>query len=217
MICYSCCIDVDETIEIRGENAMAEHGRPVLTVDGGLQDGMSIPMEQAILKMGRDDDHHVVVRGPGVSRDHAEIVRTDSGYHLRDRNSTNGTFVNGRSIGLSSHLLAPGDVIRLGSSKVTLVFRDDVRKTVEIRAAELLSDKTRDEEVPNAKEPPIKGTPRQRVMQYLLAHPEGANFKTLQEIAGVSRRQLPTVLGSLVDSRMVRSDHLLFFAITKPR
>ena len=188
---------------------MTEHGRPILTVNGGLQDGTSIPIERGVLIMGRQDDNDVVVKGPGVSRNHAGIVLTDAGYYLRDRNSTNGTFVNGRNIGTSPHLLAPGDEIRLGSSKVTLVFRHDEDRTVQMRVVEI--------ETPSAKEPPGKpredqGTPEERIMRHLLTHPAGADSKTLQEIAGVSRQELPIVLGSLMDDHMVRSDYPLYFA-----
>ena len=195
---------------------------PVLTFDGGPQDGTSIPIEQPVLKIGRDADRDVVVKGPGVSRDHAEIVLTDAGFYIRDRASTNGTFVNGLNIGTSRHFLAPGDEIRLGSGKVTLVFRQDDRKTVAMPAMEFLAGEVPDLGAPSAKEPPGKphedqGTLEYLIVQYLLGHPAGADFKTLQEIAGESRYQLRAVLGSLMDQHMVRSDYPLFFAATRLR
>ena len=72
---------------------------------------------------------------------------------------------------------------------------------------------------PSAKEPPGKPreerkTPQQQILEYLLSHPAGADYKTLQEITGVSRPLLPQVLGSLMDRHMIRSDYPVFFAAT---
>jgi transcriptional regulator with PAS, ATPase and Fis domain len=56
----------------------------------------------------------LVLRVPGaaMSATHAEIVREGSAWTVRDRRSTNGTFVNGRAI--SAERLAPGDVLEMG-------------------------------------------------------------------------------------------------------
>ena len=107
---------------------------PVLTIDGGPDDGKTIRIDTPAMTLGRLEDNDVVVRGSGVSRTHAEIVRTDAGYCLRDLGSTNGTFVNGTSIGQPSHPLRQGDDIRLGTSKVSLVFRTDESATVTMTA-----------------------------------------------------------------------------------
>jgi signal transduction histidine kinase len=50
-----------------------------------------------------------------VSRRHAELTPDDGKWYLRDLDSSNGTFVNGRRIGQRVEL-APGDQIRCGST-----------------------------------------------------------------------------------------------------
>jgi pSer/pThr/pTyr-binding forkhead associated (FHA) protein len=48
-----------------------------------------------------------------VSRRHASVSKTTAGFELRDRDSTNGTFVNGRRID-QPRLLEDGDCLKFG-------------------------------------------------------------------------------------------------------
>jgi len=73
--------------------------------------------------IGRQSDNDVVLPDVGVSRQHVRIVRTEEGYHLRDLSSTNGTYVNDNKTENGTVLLRDGDQIRLGVSKIRLVFR----------------------------------------------------------------------------------------------
>lgn len=71
--------------------------------------------------LGRDSSADVVIDHPTVSRRHARIVHTPSGWILTELGSRNGTKVNGkRLLGLTR--LKPGDRIRLG--RVTIDFTD---------------------------------------------------------------------------------------------
>jgi pSer/pThr/pTyr-binding forkhead associated (FHA) protein len=55
-----------------------------------------------------------------VSRNHAELSRTDSGWVCRDLGATNGTFINGRRIAPGSEVpVAPGD--QLAFANVALI------------------------------------------------------------------------------------------------
>lgn len=73
--------------------------------------------------LGRDASADVLIDHPTVSRRHARIVRTPSGWILTELGSRNGTKVNGkRLLGLTR--LKPGDRIRLG--RVTIDFLDAV-------------------------------------------------------------------------------------------
>ena len=65
-----------------------------------------------IFRIGRREGNDLQLAGSEVSRDHAEIVRRDDLFVLRDRQSRYGTFVNGEQV--TEHVLKPGDRVRLG-------------------------------------------------------------------------------------------------------
>ena len=96
--------------------------KAVLVVEGGPQDGQTIPVRGPSTTMGRHARNDVVVAEEEVSRSHAEIVEGAPGYQVRDLGSTNGTLVNDESIGEGDHLLEDGDRIRLGAATVSFVF-----------------------------------------------------------------------------------------------
>jgi pSer/pThr/pTyr-binding forkhead associated (FHA) protein len=54
-----------------------------------------------------------------VSRRHGELVLTPEGVVYRDTGSTNGTILNGRAV--TSALLKPGDVLKIGETSLTVV------------------------------------------------------------------------------------------------
>lgn len=71
-------------------------------------------VEDAVISIGRDPLCTVVLDDPKVSRIHCEIVRSDGQYILMDRNSTNGSYVNGLKV--AKQALSPGDSVQLGST-----------------------------------------------------------------------------------------------------
>ena len=110
-----------------------------LEVKGGPNNGMRVSLENPIL-LGRRADNDLVVHDSSVSRRHALIVETPTGFVLRDLNTTNGTFVNRNKIGLRKHLLRHGDRIRLAGSKVTINFREDEALTVDLPSRRPLTE-----------------------------------------------------------------------------
>ncbi|HZS19920.1 MAG TPA: Hsp70 family protein, partial [Pseudonocardiaceae bacterium] len=70
------------------------------------------------LRIGRLPDNNVVLDDLLVSRRHAEMVRTPSGWQLSDLGSGNGTFVNGHRV--TSSPITPQDVIGIGRSLLQL-------------------------------------------------------------------------------------------------
>ena len=111
---------------------MSSEDQVELVFEGGPDNEQSIPILEPVITLGRQNSNDVVVAEVGVSRQHAEIASTKSRYYLRDLSSTNGTFVNGTKIGEESHLLEDGDKIRLGASKVLVVFRAPVSETLAV-------------------------------------------------------------------------------------
>ncbi|HUF22953.1 MAG TPA: SpoIIE family protein phosphatase [Vicinamibacterales bacterium] len=65
-----------------------------------------------IFRIGRREGNDLQLAGTEVSRDHAEIVRRDDDWVLRDKASRYGTYVNGGQV--TEHVLKPGDRVRLG-------------------------------------------------------------------------------------------------------
>jgi putative nucleotidyltransferase with HDIG domain len=72
-----------------------------------------------ILRAGRLASLEIVLDDSSVSRRHAEIKYTPSGWRVRDTGSTNGTFLNGARLGAGEHALHAHDIVRCGN--VTLV------------------------------------------------------------------------------------------------
>lgn len=66
---------------------------------------------------GRAQENDVVFLDPYVSAWHATLYVQDGHLHIEDRGSRNGTWVNGRAL-KSAESLSPGDVIRLGNTRI---------------------------------------------------------------------------------------------------
>jgi pSer/pThr/pTyr-binding forkhead associated (FHA) protein len=68
--------------------------------------------------IGRQTGCSIVIRDTNVSREHVQLRRRPNGWTVRDLGSTNGTKLNGVRVE-GEQMLATGDVIMLGSVKVT--------------------------------------------------------------------------------------------------
>lgn len=76
--------------------------------------GKTIPLTQDRVQIGRFENNDLVLDHPTVSAYHAEIVlRPDGRYELMDRDSRNGTRINGTIV--RSAVLKHGDQITLGA------------------------------------------------------------------------------------------------------
>jgi len=100
-----------------------------LRVEAGFRKGREIPLNKAVLTIGRAESCDIGLFGdPGVDRLHARIQQQKDRYLIADAGSSTGTFVNDVPVGEPTPLRS-GDLIRLGSS--VLRFRERVkRKTV---------------------------------------------------------------------------------------
>lgn len=80
-----------------------------------------VPLNAEIFNIGRHPDNDLVLEDPRISRHHLQLRLRHGRYTLYDRQSRGGTLVNGQRI--NEHLLAPGDVIRLGS--ISILYMED--------------------------------------------------------------------------------------------
>lgn len=80
----------------------------------------SFPLDADRVVVGREVSCDIRINDPSVSRHHAEVMRTDRGWAIRDTGSTNGTSVNDAPV--SQSRIYNGDRIRLGNTQ--LVFQE---------------------------------------------------------------------------------------------
>ena len=91
-----------------------------LLVVQGVEQGTRFELVDRPLALGRDARNEIRILDSEVSRLHATIQRVKDDFVVTDRNSSNGTFVNGAVI--RSHVLNDGDQIQLGNT--LLLFSD---------------------------------------------------------------------------------------------
>jgi pSer/pThr/pTyr-binding forkhead associated (FHA) protein len=78
-----------------------------------------IPLIKPITTIGRHLENDIVFHEDFLSRYHAEIVNDDGKYVLFDKNSTSGTFVNGKKI--EKCMLNSGDLISFANINIMFV------------------------------------------------------------------------------------------------
>ena len=97
----------------------------LLVVQRGPNAGARFLLNGERTTAGRKPDSDIFLDDVTVSRKHAEFVRRDGGYYVRDIGSLNGTYLAGDRI--DEALLKDGDEVQIG--KYRLVFHPS-RRTV---------------------------------------------------------------------------------------
>ncbi|MBV1861590.1 MAG: FHA domain-containing protein, partial [Nannocystaceae bacterium] len=90
---------------------MRHNGYRLLVLTGELR-GREIDVLSETITVGKSRSCDVVLPDDSVSRVHAEIRREGDAYRLRDRGSTNGSYVGGARV--TDAYLKPGDVLGVG-------------------------------------------------------------------------------------------------------
>ena len=96
-----------------------------LTVNKGPEPGKVYELISVSITIGRDPMSEITINDPEVSRRHARLIGTLSGYRIQDLGSTNGTFVDGVRLGGEPLDLESGQVISIGGG-VVLVYQATV-------------------------------------------------------------------------------------------
>jgi len=104
-----------------------------LRLERKSQDGSLwvIPVDHSPFVIGRREGSSLILAAEAVSRKHAEIQETSDGWMIRDCNSTNGTFLNGRRL-TEDHPLNHGDYIKIGEIRFDVVEEMDVSECTQI-------------------------------------------------------------------------------------
>ncbi|MEV6019998.1 FHA domain-containing protein [Streptomyces sp. NPDC051997] len=125
MLCHACRVHVRRDFPyclhcgtLRRGAAPTAYAAPHLR---GLDDPtLLVPLTGPVTTLGRGTDSDVVLPDNSVSRRHARIVRTESGFTIEDLDSFNGTAVAGVDLHGGAARLADGTELSVGD--VRLVF-----------------------------------------------------------------------------------------------
>ena len=105
-----------------------------LQVVSGPDAGHVVALPRGIVTIGRGIDCDLALTDPAVSRRHASITVTSVGTIVRDLLSTNGTSVDGRPVDDDGTPLAPGAMLRVGDSFVSMCAGSDPAAAVRASA-----------------------------------------------------------------------------------
>ena len=90
-----------------------------LVIYKGNKTDLSVPVAESGAGIGREPGNHVQLASSEVSKRHAFLQRTADGWCIRDLNSRNGLFVNGRRV--REAIISDGDRLTVGPCE--LVFQ----------------------------------------------------------------------------------------------
>jgi pSer/pThr/pTyr-binding forkhead associated (FHA) protein len=96
-----------------------EEGVGMLVVKRGPNAGSKFVLEGETTKAGRHPESDIFLDDITVSRRHAEFVRKDNGYVVRDVGSLNGTYLNRERI--DDAALQNGDEVQIGKFKLVFL------------------------------------------------------------------------------------------------
>jgi predicted component of type VI protein secretion system len=88
-----------------------------LVVRQGPRAGQGFELQQPVISIGRSKENDIQIDDPKMSRRHASLTSSPTGYTVQDLGSTNGTFVNNMRITMPT-IIQPGDVIGFGDTVV---------------------------------------------------------------------------------------------------
>lgn len=92
-----------------------------LLVIRGVEQGKRFELDGSEVSIGRGVRNQIRVLDTEMSRQHAILTYADGAFVLTDRNSSNGTFLNG--VQIASHRLTNGDQLQIG--RTTLLFSEE--------------------------------------------------------------------------------------------
>ena len=90
-----------------------------LVVNKGPKAGRTFDLTQPRITIGRADTAEIGLEDGKASRIHVVLTLNADAFELKDVNSTNGTWVNGRRV--EACRLEDGDMIRIGDSLLRYV------------------------------------------------------------------------------------------------
>jgi pSer/pThr/pTyr-binding forkhead associated (FHA) protein len=87
----------------------------------GKYEHLSLGLKDQRTCVGRSPENDIQIQDNYVSRKHLELYKKGGKYFIRDLNSSNGTFVNGKKIGSKvERRIKEGDTIVIGMTLICL-------------------------------------------------------------------------------------------------
>lgn len=153
-------------------------------------------------RIGRAPDNELVIQGPNASTVSLYHVAIDSngGFHIRDLDSTNGTFINGERI--TDAELQPNSSIRLGSQGPELLFMIGEPPAAELSQTQIISESP-------GLDPANPSSPVNTIDHFLAEGVEQARQARAEGISG----QTITIMRKALDRALHRSSRRFRVAV----
>jgi pSer/pThr/pTyr-binding forkhead associated (FHA) protein len=104
----------------RSDVVEAETGRQIIyAVLQNIDNGKSTPVTVDRINIGRANGNDIVIDDEAVSREHAVLLRQESGSFVIENKGSNGTSVN--HLRIEQAELADGDLITMGDTTLRFV------------------------------------------------------------------------------------------------
>ena len=105
--------------ELRSIPIEIAEGTGILVVKRGPDTGSRYPLDVPVTRVGRHPESDIFLDDITVSRRHAEFLRDEHGYRLRDVGSLNGTYLNRERV--DEVELQSGDEVQIGKFKLVFL------------------------------------------------------------------------------------------------
>jgi len=120
-------------------------------ISKGTEPKSGFPLKKEIVLVGRSIGSDVFLNDKSISRRHAQVVKNSDGFIIKDLDSRNGTFVNGKRI--EEQLIRDGDEVSLGNLSFVFKYPPSMKK-VTINARPMGKIK----EIEPENDPPVSDT-----------------------------------------------------------
>ncbi len=125
--------------------------RVTITVPDRTPQPYRFQLDRRVVSLGRGSDNDIAIDCGSVSVRHAEMVRIDGGYEIRDLGSTNGTKKDGER--RMTIPLRSGDVVVLGDVAFDFQLSEEELSALADEAASLAAPKQEPAEKRNIRQP----------------------------------------------------------------
>jgi pSer/pThr/pTyr-binding forkhead associated (FHA) protein len=112
----------EAAVEVGPPHSELESGQALLVVQRGPNAGSKFLIDKDVTTAGRHPESDIFLDDVTVSRRHAEFLRNDGRFLIKDVGSLNGTYVNRQRVDQAE--LASGDELQIGKFKLTFYTGD---------------------------------------------------------------------------------------------